>query len=145
MVLKWSYDLNQIDWNELKELYRVAPLSTKTEEKLKITFKNSMFKCFAYDGDKLIAAGRALADGAYCSYICDIGVHPDYQGRGIGRKTVQNLMDQSRGHKKILLYANPGKEGFYAKLGFKKMNTAMALFENQEEMIDKGILSGEQE
>jgi hypothetical protein len=29
----------------------------------------------------------------------------------------------------------------YSKLGFKKMNTAMAIFQNEEEMIKNGTLS----
>jgi len=44
----------------------------------------------------------------------------------------------SKGHKKIILYSTPGKEGFYAKLGFKKMNTAMAIFDNENDMIANG-------
>lgn len=83
-----------------------------------------------------------MADGLDCSYLCDIAVHPEYQGIGLGRQIVRHLIDQSRGHKKIILYANPGKEGFYSKLGFKKMNTAMAIFENEDEMINNGTLSG---
>jgi len=59
----------------------------------------------------------------------------------LGKQIVQYLIDQSQGHKKIILYANPGKEGFYSKLGFKKMNTAMAIFQNEEEMIKNGTLS----
>lgn len=65
------------------------------------------------------------ADGTDCSYICDIALHPEYHGLGLGKKIVQNLIDLSKGHKNVILYSNPGKEGFYAKLGFKKMNTAM--------------------
>ena len=37
-------------------------------------------------------------------------------------------MEASRDHKKIILYSVPGKEGFYKKLGFLKMLTAMAIF-----------------
>jgi hypothetical protein len=54
---------------------------------------------------------------------------------------VQKLVEMSRGHKKIILYSNPGKEGFYAILGFKKMNTAMAIFDNEKDMILNGTLS----
>jgi hypothetical protein len=45
------------------------------------------------------------------------------------------------GHKKIILYASPGKEGFYKKLGFKQMNTAMAIFSNEQRAIEVGLLS----
>jgi ribosomal protein S18 acetylase RimI-like enzyme len=82
-----------------------------------------------------------LADGLDCSYICDIAVHPEYQGLGLGKKIVENLVRLSQGHRKIILYANPGKEGFYSKLGFKKMNTAMAIFLNQEQALKSGLVS----
>jgi ribosomal protein S18 acetylase RimI-like enzyme len=137
----WSTDLSGIDWNELCELYRVAPLGTKDPAKLEATFNNSRFRCFVFDGPRLIGVGRALADGFDCSYICDIALHPKYQGMGIGKRIVMNLMGQSQGHKKIILYANPGKEGFYANLGFKKMNTAMAIFQNEEDTIQNGTIS----
>ena len=32
-------------------------------------------------------------------------------------------------------------ERFYSKLGFKKMNTAMAIFENESLMIENGTIS----
>ena len=104
-------------------------------------YDQSKTKCFVFDGPKLIGVGRALADGLDCSYICDIAIHCEYQGIGLGSQIVQNLIEQSQGHKKIILYANPGKEGFYSKLGFKKMNTAMAIFRNEDDMIKNGVLS----
>ena len=60
---------------------------------------------------------------------------------GIGKNIVKYLIEKSRGHKKIILYANPGGEGFYLKLGFKKMNTAMAIFENEKYLIENGTIS----
>ena len=141
MDLTWHFDQTKIDWNELSALYKIAPLGIKPPGDLEVVFTNSKFKCFVYDGSLLIGAGRALADGKDCSYICDIAVHPEYQGRGLGKELVQNLVRLSKGHKKIILYANPGKEGFYAKLGFKKMNTAMAIFQNESEKMKKGIIS----
>jgi len=141
MKLSWHYDQTEIDWNDLSELYRIAPLGIKSASHLELVFTNSRFKCFILDGIKLIGVGRAIADGRDCSYICDIAIHPEYQGLGIGKKIVQYLIEKSNGHKKIILYANPGKEGFYSRLGFKMMNTAMAIFENEADMIDNGTLS----
>lgn len=141
MNLSWSFDQSRTSWEELSHLYKIAPLGDKPAAGLAVVFSNSRYKCFIFDDAILIGAGRALADGLDCSYICDIAVHPEYQGIGLGKQMVQHLIDQSRGHKKIILYANPGKEGFYSKLGFKKMNTAMAIFENEEEMINNGTLS----
>lgn len=142
MNIAWSSDQTKIDWNELSELYKIAPLGEKLPDDLKLVFSNSRFNCFVFDGSMLIGVGRALADGLDCSYICDIAIHPEYQGIGLGKKIVRSLIRQSYGHKKIILYANPGKEGFYRKLGFKKMNTAMAIFENEDEAIKNGTISG---
>ena len=47
----------------------------------------------------------------------------------------------SAGHKKILLYSVPGKEGFYRKLGFLRLLTAMAIFEDPAKAIARGHLS----
>lgn len=141
MKLAWCLDQSGINWKALSHLYKIAPLGDKPAAGLEVVFSNSKYKCFVFDGSALVGAGRALADGLDCSYLCDIAVHPEYQGIGLGKQIVRHLIDQSRGHKKIILYANPGKEGFYSKLGFKKMNTAMAIFENEDEMIKNGTLS----
>lgn len=142
MALEWTYALDRIDWDELSALYRIAPLGDKKPEALKTVFNNSLFRCFVYDADsRLVAAGRALADGLDCAYICDIAVHPDLQGQGLGKQMVARLVELSRGHKKIILYAVVGKEPFYRKLGFRRMNTAMAIFANQEQALAQGLLS----
>ena len=131
MSFKWIFDQNGVDWAELVELYKIAPLGLKEAEKLKTVFSNSLYKCFVYENGRLVGVGRALADGADCSYICDVAVHPELQGAGLGKEIVTKLVDLSRGHKKVILYSVPGKERFYAKLGFEKMLTAMAIFEDQ--------------
>ncbi|MEX0796867.1 MAG: hypothetical protein WD274_09245 [Acidimicrobiia bacterium] len=46
----------------------------------------------------------------------------------------------AKGHRKIILYANPGTEGFYLSLGFLPMTTAMAVWDNQERAIEVGLL-----
>ena len=43
----------------------------------------------------------------------------------------------------VLLYANPGTQGFYSKLGFFKMNTAMAIWRDRARAIRTGLISEE--
>jgi len=50
------------------------------------------------------------------------------------------LVEDSREHKKIILYSVPGKEGFYRKLGFLRLLTAMAIFQDRETAIKRGHL-----
>ena len=136
----WIDDQCKVDWTELSDLYRIAPLGEKSSKHLEIVYSNSLFKCFVYSNNRLVGAGRALADGGDCSYICDIAVHPEFQGLKLGKALVEKLVTLSDGYKKILLYANPGKEGFYQKLGFYKMNTAMAIFADNTLAIESGII-----
>lgn len=144
MEYDWLYSAENVDWDELSHLYLIAPLGQKSPPDLKVSFSNSMFKCFVYDSGKLIAAGRALADGVDCSYICDVAVHPDYQRQGLGKQVVTKLVEFSRDHRKIILYAAVGKEPFYRKLGFKRMATAMAIFKNQAQALEHGLLLEEE-
>lgn len=115
MAIEWKYSTEEVDWKELSVMYRAAPLGDKKPSSL----TNSMFKCFVYERGRLVGAGRALADGADCSY----------------------LVERSRGHRKIILYAVPGREPFYRKFGFMRMTTAMAIFENQQQLLERGFLS----
>ena len=141
MPLVWKRSIDGVNWDELSALYRAAPLGDKKPDHLRKVFSNSLFVAFVYDGDRLVGAGRALADGGDCSYICDIAFLPDYQGAGLGKQMVSDLVERSRGHKKIILYAVPGKEPFYKKFGFLRMKTAMAIFDNQQQQLERGYLS----
>lgn len=141
MNLKWKFDDSEVDWSELSILYKIAPLGEKQPDDLKVVFGNSRYKCFVFNDKAIVGVGRALADGADCSYLCDVAVHPDFQGVGLGKAIIQKLVELSVGHKKIILYAKPGKEPFYRKLGFSQMNTAMAIFKNHEFAVQVGLVS----
>lgn len=137
----WINDMESVDLAELSRLYAIAPLGNKPPDALATVFGNSRFVCFVYAEDVLIGAGRVLADGLDCAYIADVAVHPQYQRRGIGKAIIRKLVALAEGHKKIILYANPGTEGFYRDLGFLHMNTAMAIWQDPARAIGSGLLS----
>jgi ribosomal protein S18 acetylase RimI-like enzyme len=143
MSFEWTDSLDAVDWEELSALYKAAPLGDKPPASLRKSFSNSLYRCFVYDDGRLVGAGRALADGVDCSYICDIAVLPSHQGVGLGKEIVARLVELSRGHRKIILYAVPGREPFYRKFGFLRMRTAMAIFQNQPKAIEQGYLEPE--
>jgi len=138
--LHWESNTENIDFEALSTLYKIAPLGDKSAKNLEIVFNNSMFKYFVYDNKKLIGVGRALADGVDCSYICDVAIDPKYQGMGIGKAIMEKLIDDSKIHQKIILYTVANKEGFYKKFGFSKMKTAMAIFQDQDRAKRYGIV-----
>jgi len=126
--VQWVFEQGAVNFRELGELYRIT-LGEKNPDDLRVAFTNSRFKVFAYDGARLVGAGRAIADGVDCAYLCDVAIHPDYQGQGLGRELMTQLRRLTEGHRKVLLYAAAGKEGFYRRLGFSPLPNAMAIFE----------------
>ncbi|MCV6607998.1 MAG: GNAT family N-acetyltransferase, partial [Campylobacterales bacterium] len=123
-----SFELKE-DYTDLKELHNLFGLAQiaigRSKEGTKTVFNNSRYKNFVYDGDKLIGVGRGFGDEYECAVICDMAVDPSYQGRGIGKMIIDNLKEQMKHHLRIILYAKPGREGFYKKQGFNNMRTAM--------------------
>lgn len=140
MPLSWSATHESLDWHELEALYRATPLGNKNAADLRVAFGNSRFVCAAFEDGRLVGVGRVLADGVDCAYVCDVAVLPSHQGTGLGKQIVAQLVERSRGHKKIILYAVPGKEPFYKKFGFKRMRTAMAIFENPAAAAERGYV-----
>ena len=58
MALEWTDSLETIDWQELSDLYRAAPLGDKPPAHLQKVFSQSMFRCVVRDGGRLVGAGR---------------------------------------------------------------------------------------
>jgi ribosomal protein S18 acetylase RimI-like enzyme len=125
--MQWVFEQGGVSFRELSELYRIT-LGEKHPDDLRIAFTNSRFKVFAYDGERLVGAGRAIADGVDAAYLCDVAIHPDHQGRGLGRELMAQLYRLTSGHRKVILYAAAGKEGFYRRLGFEPLPNAMVVW-----------------
>jgi GNAT superfamily N-acetyltransferase len=96
-------------------------------------FEASHTTVFVYENHQLLGFGRALSDGEYQGAIYDVVVLPEAQGKGIGKiiiETIKGALPSCN----LILYATPGKEGFYKKLGFGLMKTGMAVFTNPQAM-----------
>lgn len=86
----------------------------------------------------MIGTARAISDGVKQAAIYDVAILPEYQGKGIGKIMMENIMDKLPGCN-FILYANVGKEAFYEKLGFRRLKTGMAKFVKKEIMTSRGF------
>lgn len=138
MKLRIQSNCSNIDWNYISETLKKVGMAYHGGEVHKTAFENSHTVIFVFDEDKLIGFGRAISDGAYQAAIYDVAVLPEYQGKGVGKLIVENIINNIP-QCNFILYAAPGKDKFYEKLNFRKMKTGMALFRNVEKMQKNGI------
>lgn len=131
MNLTLNDDIDRVDWGQLALVFQRAPLGERKPETLRRVFQNSGVRCFAWDGATLIGAGRAITDRISYAAIFDVVLLPEYQGKGIGRQIMNHLIEHAHAAN-VILHVVPGKEGFYQKLGFRRMKTAMGRFLNPE-------------
>jgi ribosomal protein S18 acetylase RimI-like enzyme len=130
---------DNIDWQGVCRVLREAGLATHSVELTRKAFENSYRVVFVFENELLIGVGRAISDGAYQAAIYDIAVLPSYQGKKVGKLIVDEL-HKGLQNTNIILYASPGKESFYNKIGYHKMLTGMARFKNESIMREKGFI-----
>jgi GNAT superfamily N-acetyltransferase len=139
MLIHLSYDIKNVNWNEVAYVMEMAPLAKRDPEQLRRACENSAVVVFAYNQTRIVGWGRALSDGEFCAALYDVVVLPEYQGYGVGRLIITALLRKVPNHS-VTLYAVPGKEAFYEKLGFHRMKTSMGLFSDAKQMQQNGYI-----
>ncbi|HNW36034.1 MAG TPA: GNAT family N-acetyltransferase [Candidatus Ozemobacteraceae bacterium] len=139
MNIKIQHDCGNIDWEQVRDSLKRVGMAYREPEVHRLAFQGSFCKVFLFDEGRMIGFGRAISDGVSQAAVYDIVVLPEYQNKGIGKLLMNSLLEKL-GSCNVILYANPGKEGFYATLGFRPMPTAMGRFLHPERMIERGML-----
>lgn len=138
MNITIKYDCENIDWNLVFSTLKRVGMNSPDAETCRKAFENSYTTVFAFDGETMVGFARAISDGVRQAAIYDVALIPEYQGKGIGRILIDSIMKKLPGCNAIL-YARPGKEPFYEKMGFRLMKTGMAIFLNPDQMREKGF------
>ncbi|MGG7058253.1 GNAT family N-acetyltransferase [Clostridium tertium] len=139
MSIKVQNNCANINWHEVRNILKAVGMSYVDVDIHKKSFENSYTVVFIFDDEKLIGFGRAISDGVRQSAIYDIATLPEYQGKGIGKLIIENIIKNTPTCN-FILYASPGKEGFYESLGFRKLKTGMGLFIDMERMKNKNFI-----
>ena len=127
-----------VDWKEISETLKSVGMAYYKPEMHRKAFEASHTTVFIYHADRMIGFGRAISDDAYQAAIYDCAVLPEYQGNGRGKTIMDHILSRVS-HCNVILYASPGKEGFYQKHGFRKMKTGMAYFKKSAAMRESGF------
>lgn len=113
-----------INLHELEKLCDSVGWVRRPLKKVKTAIEHSFVTIclfYRYQGkQKLIGFARATSDMVFNATIWDVVIHPDFQGKGLGKA----LMDQIILHLRyadittITLFADPQVVSFYRHLGF---------------------------
>lgn len=106
-------------------LYRRAPLLRPVDDASKVwqMFEQSSFVLAAWDKQQLVGIARVLSDGVLYSYLCDLAVEPDVQGKGVGKALINAVVEQCKGTELVLRDSDISST-YYAHLGFERVENA---------------------
>ena len=108
------------DIEQLRELFTsVGWESAADPVKLFFAFLYSSNVISCWHDDKLVGIIRSMDDGCWSANIDCLVVHKDYQGKGIGTKLLEVLLDKLKNVKYINVAPDSRKQiRFYKKAGF---------------------------
>lgn len=115
---------NELSAEEFVYLWESVWGQFPTLEQAKLAMDNTLFRVSVFDGKQIVAMARVIGDMGLCYYIKDVIVLPEYQGKGIGRLLIDELLKfiNENGvpdtHIFVELCAMPDKIPFYEKFGF---------------------------
>ncbi|GEN87305.1 GNAT family N-acetyltransferase [Oceanobacillus sp. FSL W8-0428] len=105
------------------ELRIEAGLSSKERKAIEIGLPNTLFAISIYDGDTLIGMGRVVGDGGVVFHVVDIVVKPSYQGQGLGKRVMKEIMNYLDSHtykgSYVSLIADIPADKLYEQFGFQ--------------------------
>jgi ribosomal protein S18 acetylase RimI-like enzyme len=114
----------EIDLYELEELCDAVGWSRRPLRKVKRAIQHSFLVVSMWEQRgtrrRLIGFSRATSDHAFNATIWDVVVHPDYQGKGLGKALMKQIIKKLRSEdiSNITLFADPQVVDFYRTLGF---------------------------
>lgn len=112
---------DRIDEGEVVRLYRANGWSSADKPaQLMAALRNSHTLVTARIGAELAGLGNAISDGHLVVYFPHMLVHPDHQGKGIGRLMMEAMLGRYAGFHQMMLTADGGAIDFYKALGFER-------------------------
>ena len=95
----------------------------RMEKELSNPKMTSYYHIAAFEGDELIGYIDCISNGVTDAYIQDLMVRPDYQGKGIGTKLMNMMIDYLKDNHiyMISVLFDESLKSFYEKFGFYTM------------------------
>ncbi|ALB67699.1 GNAT family N-acetyltransferase [Cronobacter dublinensis] len=130
------------DWQALATLIERAGLGARAPHEVERSYTNSTFCWYGFYEGKLIATAHAISDLTWSSYVADIVVDPDYQGRGFGNQLMDDILEKLLPFGKVFIYAVLDKVSFYKKYQFRELTSGMVCASDEKlfKMYQQGYI-----
>jgi len=122
-------ETKEINKGKVIKLYEANKWSSaKKPDLLYKALMNSDSLITAWDGNRLVSLGNAISDGYLVVYYPHLLVHPDYQGKGIGRMIFNRFQKNYGNFHQQTLTADGKVIDFYRKCGFEKAGSTQSMW-----------------
>lgn len=122
---KYDVKYNELSAEDFIFLWESVWDEAPSIDQVKLAMENTLFRISVFDDEKLIGMARVIGDKGLDYYIKDVVVIPEYQGKGVGRILINELLKyiNDNGIKGteifVELCALPDVIPFYEKFGFR--------------------------
>jgi GNAT superfamily N-acetyltransferase len=121
---------NDLDLDEMIELYVDSTLGERRpvaeRQRMSRMLDEANLVITAWDGDVMVGISRSITDWVYCTYLSDLAVRAEYQGKGIGKELVRRTRDATP-EATVILLAAPKAVDYYPKIGMTRHESAWIL------------------
>jgi len=117
-----STDPSRLDMNIVYDfLSQSYWAKTRPREHTDAAFANSLVFGL-YDENRQIGMGRVITDFSIVAYLCDVFIHENYRGLGLGKWLVQSILEHpDLRHVRRWLLATDDAHGLYQQFGFEQL------------------------
>jgi GNAT superfamily N-acetyltransferase len=117
-----STDPSRLDMNTAHDfLSRSYWAKGRPRERTEQAFANSLV-FGVYEGSRQIGMARVVTDYTIVAYLCDVFIHEDYRGHGLGKWLMQSMLEHpDLKHVRRWLLATDDAHGLYRQFGFEPL------------------------
>ena len=117
-----SNDPLRLDMNAVYDfLSRSYWAKTRPRERTDEAFANSLVFGI-YEDRRQIGMARIITDFCIFAYLCDVFIHEDYRGHGLGKWLMQTMLEHpDLKHIRRWLLSTDDAHGLYQQFGFERL------------------------
>ena len=117
-----STDQSRLDMSTVYDfLSRSYWAKTRPREYTDAAFANSLV-FGVYENGRMVGMARVVTDYCIVAYLCDVFIHEDYRGGGLGKRLMQSMLEHPNlKHIRRWLLATDDAHGLYRQFGFEPL------------------------